>query len=308
MNKLKHLLGLRDLSKEDIIKILNLAKDMKTILKSETKKTPHLQGYSVVTLFYENSTRTRTSFELAAKFMSANTTSISVQTSSVQKGESLLDTVKTLEALKTDVLIVRHSVSGVPHFIAKNCSFSVINAGDGMNEHPTQALLDMFTIRERLGTIEKLKIAIIGDILHSRVARSNIWGLSKFDNQITVFGPQTLIPPYIENFAEVASSLEEAVSGKDVVIDLRIQLERQKRGFITSKQEYYKFYGLNEDIMRYISGSTLIMHPGPVNRGVEISSEVMQLPNSTIDEQVTNGIAVRMAILYLCTRKEGIYR
>uniref|UniRef100_UPI0005856066 aspartate carbamoyltransferase catalytic subunit n=1 Tax=Caldicellulosiruptor sp. F32 TaxID=1214564 RepID=UPI0005856066 len=232
---MKHLLGLKDLSKEEILKILNLAKDMKLILKSETKKTPHLQGYSAVLLFYENSTRTRTSFELAAKFMSANTTSISVATSSVQKGESLLDTVRTLEALKTDVLIVRHSVSGAAHFIAKNCSFSVINAGDGMNEHPTQALLDMFTIRERLGKLENLKIAIIGDILHSRVARSNIWGLKKFGNEITVYGPQTLLPPFIDKFANVASSLEEAVTNKDVVIDLRIQLERQKRGLISSK-------------------------------------------------------------------------
>ncbi|WAM32815.1 aspartate carbamoyltransferase catalytic subunit [Caldicellulosiruptor morganii] len=301
---MKHLLGLRDLSKEEILKILNLAKDMKLILKSETKKTPHLQGYSVVTLFYENSTRTRTSFELAAKFMSANTTSISVATSSVQKGESLLDTVRTLEALKTDVLIVRHSVSGAAHFIAKNCSFSVINAGDGMNEHPTQALLDMFTIRERLGKLEKLKIAIIGDILHSRVARSNIWGLKKFENEVTVYGPRTLLPPFIDKFVNVASSLEEAVCNKDVVIDLRIQLERQKRGLISSKYEYYEFFGLNEDISKFISKDTLIMHPGPVNRGVEISSEIMNLPNCTIEEQVTNGIAVRMAVLYLCTRKE----
>ncbi|WPX10067.1 aspartate carbamoyltransferase catalytic subunit [Anaerocellum danielii] len=302
---MKHLLGLKDLSKEEILKILNLAKDMKLILKSETKKTPHLQGYSVVLLFYENSTRTRTSFELAAKFMGANTTSISVATSSVQKGESLLDTVRTLEALKTDVLIVRHSFSGAPHFIAQNCSFSVINAGDGMNEHPTQALLDMFTIRERLGKLENLKVAIIGDILHSRVARSNIWGLKKFGNEITVYGPQTLLPPFIDKFANVASSLEEAVTNKDVVIDLRIQLERQKRGLISSKYEYYKFFGLNEDIYKFISKDTLIMHPGPVNRGVEISSDIMNLPNCTIEEQVTNGIAVRMAVLYLCTRKEA---
>lgn len=301
----KHLLGLKELSKDEILKILNLARDMKVILKSETKKTPHLQGYSVVTLFYENSTRTRTSFELAAKFMSANTTSISVQTSSVQKGESLLDTIRTLEALKTDVLIIRHSISGASHYVAKNCSFSVINAGDGMNEHPTQALLDMFTIKERLGRLENLKIAIIGDIYHSRVARSNIWGLGKFENEITIYGPLTLIPPYIEKHVKIATSFKEAISDKDVIIDLRIQLERQKKGFITSKYEYYKYFGLNDDIKDVINERTLIMHPGPVNRGVEISSEIMNLPNCTIEEQVTNGIAVRMAVLYLCTRKEG---
>ncbi|MEZ0536048.1 aspartate carbamoyltransferase catalytic subunit [Caldicellulosiruptoraceae bacterium PP1] len=299
----KDLLGLKDLSIEEIEKILDLAKNMKLIITKENKKTPHLQGYSIVTLFYENSTRTRVSFELAGKFMSANITSINVQASSVKKGESLLDTIRTLEALKTDILIIRHSSSGAPHFAAKNANFSVINAGDGMNEHPTQALLDMFTIREKLGKLTSLKVAIIGDIFHSRVARSNIWGLLKFNNEITVYGPKTLIPPEIDRYVKISDSLDDVVSEKDVIIDLRIQLERQKNALFPSTNEYYSYFGLNNGLLDKISPETLILHPGPVNRGIEISSDVMSINNCLIEDQVTNGIAVRMAVLYLYSRK-----
>lgn len=300
----KDLLGLKDLNKEEIYDVINLAKSMKSIIQKENKKTPHLQGYSVVTLFYENSTRTRLSFELAAKFMSANVSSLNVQVSSVKKGESFLDTIKTLEALKTDILIIRHSSSGAPHFAAKNSSMSIINAGDGMNEHPTQALLDMLTIYEKLGRLDNLKVSIIGDIYHSRVARSNIWGLSKFNCDITVFGPNTLIPKDIEKYVNISTSMKESLSNKDVIIDLRIQLERQKSALFPSINEYYNLYGLNEIYAQYISDKTLVLHPGPVNRGVEISSNIMNIPNCLIDEQVTNGIAVRMAVLYLFSRKE----
>lgn len=303
MLKRKDLLGIKELSKEEILLILDTAEEMKKILKQNVKKVPHLQNKSIVTLFYENSTRTRMSFELAGKFMSAITSSISVAQSSVAKGETLIDTGKTLDALMTDIVIIRHNIAGAPHLLAKNIKAGVINAGDGMNEHPTQALLDMFTMREKFGSLNGLNVSIFGDILHSRVAKSNIWGLNKMGANIKVFGPETLLPVDIENTGvKKAENMEELIKGSDVVMSLRIQLERQKTALFPSVKEYSNFYGLTADRLKFIGKDTLIMHPGPVNRGVEISSQAMAHPNCVIDNQVTNGIAVRMALLFLLTR------
>jgi len=303
LNK-KDLLGIKELSKEEIKLILDTALEMKKIIKQNVKKVPQLQNKSVVTLFYENSTRTRMSFELAAKFMSATSSNISVAVSSVAKGETLIDTGKTLDALKTDVIVIRHNIAGAPHLLAKNVKASVINAGDGMNEHPTQALLDMFTMTEKFGDLKGLTVGIYGDIMHSRVARSNIWGLGKLGAKVKIFGPETLIPAEIEKSGVIKThTMEDLITGSDVVMGLRIQLERQKSALFPDNREYSKFFGLTDDRLNLLGKDTLIMHPGPVNRGVEISSNATNFKGSMIEEQVTNGIAVRMALLFLLTRR-----
>lgn len=305
-NVSKDLLGLKDLPREQIENILETAKTMKFIISQNNKKTGHLVGKSIVTLFYENSTRTRLSFELAAKYMSGVAANISTGTSSVLKGESLIDTAKTIDAMGTDVLIIRHPMSGAPHLVAKNIQASVINAGDGMNEHPTQALLDMFTIKERKGRIEGLKVAIVGDVAHSRVARSNIWGLIKLGAEVSVGAPPTLLPPDIAKMgAKVYSSVHEAIIDADIVMGLRMQLERQKSGLFPSVAEYARFFGLSERRLKLAKPDYLLMHPGPVNRGIELFSETVDSDKSVINEQVTNGVAIRMAILYLLVRGEG---
>ncbi len=305
--KSKDLLGLRDITAEEIEYILNTAKTMKYILSSNNKKTAHLQGKSIITLFYENSTRTRLSFELAAKYMGGNAANISASSSSVQKGETLIDTGKTIDSMGSDVIIMRHPMSGAPHLLAKNVKSSIINAGDGMNEHPTQALLDMFTMVEKKGSLKGLKVAIIGDILHSRVARSNIWGLTKMGAEVSVSGPATLIPPGMEKLGvNVFSTVQEAILDADVVMGLRIQLERQKKGLFPSIREYSRFFGLDEKRLKLAKEDALVMHPGPVNRGVELSSSAMDGEQSAINEQVTNGVAIRMALLYLLTRRNAM--
>lgn len=302
--KSKDLLGLKEISAEEIEYILDTAKTMKYIITSNNKKTPHLQGKSIVTLFYENSTRTRLSFELASKYMSANAANISAVGSSVAKGESLIDTGKTIDMMGTDVIIIRHPQSGAAQLLAQNVKASVINAGDGMNEHPTQALLDMFTMRERFGSLKGIKVAILGDIYHSRVARSNIWGLQKMGAEVCVAGPATMLPPYIERTgAKVFSTIQEALIDADVVMSLRLQLERQKKSLFPSVREYSRFFGLDEKRLMLAKKDALIMHPGPVNRGIELTSSVADDDRSVINEQVTNGVAVRMALLYLLTRR-----
>lgn len=298
--KRKDLLGLQHLSAEEIKLILDTAVPMKDILKRDIKKVPTLRGKVVATLFYEPSTRTRSSFELAAKYMGADTISLAVATSSVQKGESLRDTAKTLEVMGVDMVILRHSVSGAAEYLAKCVRASVINGGDGKHEHPTQALLDMFTIREKKGRLEGLKVAIVGDILHSRVARSNIWGLTKVGAEVRVVGPPTLMPPQIEKLGvKVFYRMEEALQGVDVINVLRLQLERQQKGLFPSVREYHRWYGLTAERLQYAAPDVLVLHPGPMNRGVEIAPEVADGPHAVINEQVTNGVAVRMALLYL---------
>lgn len=303
--KNKDLLGLYDTSAEDIDEILTLGMSMKKLLRRNIKKLPHLQGRSVVTLFYENSTRTRCSFELAAKYMGAHTVNIAAASSSVQKGETLVDTGKTLDAMRSDVIAIRHPMGGAPRLLASTVKAHVVNAGDGMNEHPTQALLDMLTMRENFGKIAGLKVAILGDIRHSRVAKSNLFGLTKLGAEVTMYAPRTLIPTGIDRMgAKVCSSREEAVEGADVVMGLRIQLERQHGGLFPSLGEYAKFYGVNEQIMKYAKPDALVFHPGPVNRGVELTSGLIDGESSRIEEQVLSGIAVRMAALFLLTKEE----
>jgi len=300
--KLEHkdLLGIRDLSREELELILDTAVPMKDIIKRDVKKVPALRGKAMVTVFYENSTRTRTSFEIAGKYLSADTVNLAVSTSSVQKGETLRDTIKTIEVMGFDLMVIRHSMSGTPHYVGRNTSMRVINAGDGTNEHPTQALLDMFSIREKKGTLEGLKVAIVGDILHSRVARSNIYGLSKFGCEIRVVGPSTLMPPEVEKLGVKSYySLEQALDGVDVVNVLRIQKERQQSGLFPSLNEYANLYMLSPDKLRRAKEDVLVLHPGPMNRGVEISSGLADGVQSLINEQVTNGVAVRMALLFL---------
>jgi aspartate carbamoyltransferase catalytic subunit len=300
----KDLLGLKELTAEEIEYILDTAKTMKYIVTSNSKKTPHLQGKSITTLFYENSTRTRLSFELAAKYMSASAANISASGSSVAKGETLIDTGRTIDRMGIDIIIIRHPQSGAPHLLSQHVKASVINAGDGMNEHPTQALLDMFTVREKLGTLKGVKVAILGDIYHSRVARSNIWGMLKMGAEVSVAGPATLIPPELERTgAKVFNTIHEALIDADVVMSLRLQLERQKKALFPTVREYSRFFGLDEHRLQLAKPDALIMHPGPVNRGVELTSGVVDHESSVIDEQVTNGVAVRMALLYLLTRR-----
>lgn len=300
----KDLLGLKDLTAGEIEHILDTAKTMKYIITSNSKRTPHLQGKSIVTLFYENSTRTRLSFELASKYMSSSSANISASGSSVAKGETLIDTGRTIDMMGTDVIVIRHPQSGAPHLLAKHVNASVINAGDGMNEHPTQALLDMFTMREKKGSLKGLKVAILGDIYHSRVARSNIWGLTKMGAEVSLAGPATLLPPGIERTgARVFSTIHEALIDADVVMSLRLQLERQKKALFPTIREYSRFFGLDDNRLQLAKKDALIMHPGPVNRGVELTSSVADNESSVINEQVTNGVAVRMALLYLLTRR-----
>lgn len=302
--KSKDLLGLKELTADEIEYILDTAKTMKYVVTSNSKKTPHLQGKSIITLFYENSTRTRLSFELASKYMSASAANIAASSSSVSKGETLIDTGRTIDRMGSDVIIIRHPQSGAPHLLARNVKASVINAGDGMNEHPTQALLDMFTIREKLGTLKGVKVAILGDIYHSRVARSNVYGLLKMGAEVSVAGPATLMPPEIEKTgAKVFNTIHEALIDADVVMSLRLQLERQKKALFPTVREYSRFFGLDEKRLQLAKKDALIMHPGPVNRGVELTSGVVDHDSSVIDEQVTNGVAVRMALLYLLTRR-----
>ena len=305
MLKDKDILGLREMPAEEIDEILDVGMNMKKLLKQNIKKLPHLQGKSVTTLFYENSTRTRCSFELAAKYMGAHVVNISADSSSVKKGETLVDTGKTLDAMKNDIIVIRHPMGGAPALLAKTVKAHVVNAGDGMNEHPSQALLDMLTMRENFGSISGLKVAILGDISHSRVAKSNLFGLKKLGAEVTMYAPRTLIPTGIERMgAKICRSREEAVEGADVVMGLRIQLERQHAGNFPSLGEYSKFYGVSEALMKYAKKGALVMHPGPVNRGVELTSGLIDGESSRIEEQVLSGIAVRMSMLFLLTKEE----
>ena len=302
----KDLLGLRGFPASEITEILNTAELMKVILESNNKKTPHLQGKTITTVFYENSTRTRLSFELAARYMGGATAGMTASGSSADKGEPLIDTARSLDCLASDVLILRHSMAGAPHLIAKHVKSSVINAGDGANEHPSQALLDMFTMKEKLGGISGLNVAIVGDITHSRVARSNLWGLTTMGASVTFAGPPTLLPPELAvTGCRVTACVDDAVREADVVMGLRIQLDRQQKGLFPTVREYHKCFGLTPERIALAKKSALVMHPGPVNRGVEISSIVADGDQSVIDEQVTNGVAVRMALLFLLTRRNG---
>lgn len=304
--KSKDLLGLQHITKEEINLILDTAAPMKDIIGREIKKVPTLRGRSVINLFYEPSTRTRTSFELAGKYMGADTINIASSSSSVVKGESLKDTARTLEAMGADVIIIRHGMSGAPQLLASTIKASVINAGDGTHEHPTQALLDMYTIREKKGTLEGLTVTILGDILHSRVARSNIWGLTKMGAKVRLCGPATLMPRDVEKLGvEVYYDVEEAIAGADVINVLRIQLERQEKGLFPTIREYGRLFGLNEKRLKQAKSDVLVLHPGPMNRGIEIAPSVADGVHSTINEQVTNGVAVRMALLYLLTGGGG---
>jgi len=301
----KDLLGIKELSKEEILLILDTAESFKDISKREIKKVPTLRGKTVITLFYEPSTRTRTSFEIAAKRLSADTINISSSTSSSVKGETLKDTARNLESMRPDAIVIRHSMPGAPHMLAKIIDSSVINGGDGAHEHPTQALLDLFTIREKKGRIDGLKVVIIGDIAHSRVARSNFFALRHFDAEILCSGPPTMIPPDIESLGvRTEYDMNRAVKGADVIMMLRIQKERGGISFVPSVKEYATFYGLRKEHIEKAKKDVIIMHPGPMNRGIEIADEVADGPYSVILDQVENGLAVRMAILYLLIGRE----
>src|ERR671938_1602217 len=299
----KHLLGIRELSADEITHILDTAESFRDISRREIKKVPTLRGRTVINLFFEPSTRTRTSFEIAAKRLSADAVNISASTSSVAKGETLLDTARNLEAMSPDCIVIRHSSAGAPHQLARICRASIVNAGDGAHEHPTQALLDALTIREHKGRIEGLQVAIIGDILHSRVARSNAYLLTKLGATVRVAGPGTLVPPEFGELVEegliVERRIEDAIEGADVVMILRIQRERQDAAFFPSMREYAVHYGLQPRHLERAAPDAIVMHPGPMNRGVEISSEIADGSRSLILDQVTNGVAVRMAVLYL---------
>ena len=297
----KHLLGIKDLSKDDISLILQTADQFKEVLQRPIKKVPSLRDVTIVNLFYENSTRTRISFELAEKRLSADTINFSSSGSTVSKGETLLDTVNNILSMKVDMVVMRHSASGAPHFLAKHIPAAIINAGDGTNEHPTQALLDAFSIRERTGGLEGRKIAIVGDIMHSRVAQSNIYLLKKMGAEVTVCGPPTLIPKYISEAlgVQVNYNLKRTLEWCDVANVLRIQLERQNQVLFSSLREYNLVYGIKRKMLDELKKDILIMHPGPMNRGVEIDSDVADSRQSIILQQVENGVAVRMAVLYL---------
>ena len=296
----KDLLSISDLSTEDIYQILDTAQAMREIGERPIKKVPTLRGKTVVNLFYEPSTRTRTSFEIAEKRLSADTLNVAVDVSSAQKGETLLDTAMNIEAMSPDVIVLRHASSGACHLLARVCRSRIINAGDGMHEHPTQALLDAFTIRQHKGQLEGLRVAIIGDLLHSRVLRSNLLLLAGLGAQVHVSGPPTLIPPGLERLGvRVSSSVDEAVADADVIMMLRIQQERMQGAFFPSLREYFAVFGLTVERVRRAKPDVIIMHPGPMNRGVEIASDVADGPYSVILQQVANGVAVRMAVLYL---------
>ena len=300
MLKIKHLLGLKGVCKEDIIEILDTADKFYDILNSENPVSDSLKGKTVVNLFYENSTRTRISFELAEKRLSANPLNFSVSGSSVSKGESLKDTVQNIEAMKIDMIVVRHSASGVPGFLTKFSNATIINAGDGFNEHPTQALLDIMTIRQKLGRLEDVNVAIIGDILHSRVARSNVWAMKTLGMNVILCGPETLLPQHPELLGvKITTELNDAIADADVVMLLRLQLERQDSGLLPSVREYRRLYGLDYERLPLMKKDAIIMHPGPINRSVEIASELADCERSVILDQVTNGVATRMAVLSL---------
>jgi aspartate carbamoyltransferase catalytic subunit len=300
MLKRKDLLGLKECSAEEICEILDTAEEMKKLLLSDKKQSDLLAGKALVTLFYENSTRTRSSFELAAKYLGASEVNIAVANSSVQKGETLIDTGETLDAMKIDYIVIRHPMAGAPALLAKHVKASVLNGGDGMHEHPTQALLDMCTVREKLGRIKGLKVAILGDIKHSRVAMSNLYGFTKLGAEVYMYAPSTMIPKEIEKLgAHIAKSREEALEGADAVMGLRIQLERMNGGLFPSLSEYSRYYGVNDGLLKYAKKDAIVLHPGPVNRGVELTPQVIDGEKSVILEQVTNGVAVRMALLKL---------
>jgi aspartate carbamoyltransferase catalytic subunit len=296
----RHLLGIEDLTREHITTILDLGQQFKAISERAIKKVPTLRGKTVVTFFVENSTRTRMSFEVAAKRLSADTLNFTASSSSFSKGETLLDTAQNLQAMHPDILILRHSQAGSPHFLAKNLDASVVNAGDGSHEHPTQALLDMFTLRERKGTLADLEVAIVGDIDHSRVARSNILGLTKMGANVRICGPSTMLPARAEALGvKVFTRLEEAIEGADAIMMLRIQRERQEANLFPSDREYHRFWGLKRPHLKLAKSDVIVLHPGPMNRCVEIDPDVADGDASVILEQVTNGVAVRMAVLYL---------
>ncbi len=296
---MKHLLGLKTASRDEIQGLIDDAFYLKEkVLRADVKSLPLLKGKSVITLFFENSTRTRVSFELASKYLGATAANISASGSSVSKGETLIDTVKTIDAMAADVIIVRHSESGAPQLISKYVDASIINAGDGMNEHPTQALLDMMTIVEKKNRIDGLKVAIVGDVKHSRVARSNIYGLKTMGAEVVLAGPTTLMPSHLEDLGVKAyNDVEKAVEGADVVMGLRIQLERQKKGLFPTVREYTKYFGINERRLKLAKPDAILMHPGPVNRGVELTADIVDGESSVINEQVTNGVCIRMAAL-----------
>jgi aspartate carbamoyltransferase catalytic subunit len=298
--QIQHLLGLEGVSREDINLILDTADSFHGVLQRDIKVVPTLRGKTVVNLFYENSTRTRISFELAEKRLSASPLNFSVSTSSVNKGESLRDTIQNIEAMKIDMVVVRHPCAGVPYFLTQCTNAVIVNAGDGLHEHPTQALLDMMTIRRKLGRLEGLKVAIIGDIFHSRVARSNAWGMKTMGMNVTLCGPPTLLPQHTDSLGvPVTDDIDEALDGADVVMLLRVQLERQSSAVFPSVHEYRERYGFDLDMLSRMKKEVVIMHPGPINRGVELASNVADSDNSVILDQVTNGVAVRMAALFL---------
>jgi aspartate carbamoyltransferase catalytic subunit len=303
----KDLLGLEYLTKEEIELILATAESFKEVSGRDIKKVPALRGKTVVNLFYEPSTRTRVSFEVAAKRLSADVINIAVETSSVKKGETLVDTGRNIEALKADIIVMRHNCSGAAAMLARHLNISVVNAGDGWHEHPTQALLDIFTLKEKLGHIEGLHVSIAGDIAHSRVARSNIWGLTKLGAKVKVCAPRMLIPPEIEKMGvETTDSIDEALKGADAINVLRMQFERDEKAAFPEGLEYFKTFGITEERLKIAKKNIVVMHPGPINRGIEMSSEVADGANSVILEQVTNGIAVRMAVLFLVSQAETV--
>ncbi len=296
----RHLLGLKNVPKEDIQLILDTATTFREVLDRPIKKVPTLQGKTVVNLFYENSTRTRISFELAEKRLSADSINFSVSASSVSKGETFKDTIRNIEAMKVDMVVVRHAAAGTPYYLTQISDANIINAGDGIHEHPTQGLLDMYSIREKLGKLEGLKVCIVGDIAHSRVALSNIFGLKTMGAKVSVCGPSTMIPRYIEELGvDVIYSIDEAIQENDVLNVLRIQLERKAREYFPSIREYAKYFGIDRARLERLGKEITIMHPGPINRGVELASDVADGSNQIILQQVTNGVAVRMAVLYL---------
>ena len=302
----KHILGLEELSSDEIRLILDTAESMKEVSERDVKKVPALKGVTVVNLFFEPSTRTRASFEIAEKRLSADVLNFTPTESSVVKGETLLDTARNLEAMGASVIVIRHAMSGAPWLLSRELSSSIVNAGDGFHEHPSQALLDLFTVREVKKEISGLKIAIVGDVSHSRVARSNIWGFIKLGAEVRVVGPPTMIPRDIEKVdVRVYYDIEDALEGVDVVMMLRLQKERQESGLLPSLREYSRFYGLTRERLRLAKEDVIVMHPGPINRGVELSSEVADDVHSVILNQVSNGIAVRMAMLYLVASSGG---
>jgi aspartate carbamoyltransferase catalytic subunit len=303
----QHLLGIKDLTKEDISLFLDTATQFKEVLQRPVKKVPSLRDVTIVNLFYENSTRTRISFELAEKRLSADTINFTASGSSVSKGETLLDTVNNILSMKVDMVVMRHSASGAPHFLAQHIPAAIVNAGDGVNEHPTQGLLDAFSIREKMGKLEGTKVAIIGDITHSRVAMSNMYLLKKMGAEVTLCGPPTLIPKYAGAAfgVNVSYNLEETLNWCDVANVLRIQLERQNQVLFSSLREYNLSYGISRKLLESLKKDVVIMHPGPINRGVELDSDVADSGQSIILQQVENGVAVRMGVLYLLSNKNN---